>query len=282
MKNNLQKWATIFPAALWFMMFFVLPFLIILFYSFCTSKGFGEIEYRFTLENYQQIFQNDLYFKPVLRSLKLAFCNTLLCLLIGYPFAYFIATRSRGKNFFLMLVMLPFWTSFLIRTYSWMVILRPGGALNSVLLSLNIISEPLDLLYNETAVMVGLFYSQLPFMVLPLYASIEKVDRTLLLASRDLGASTRQMTTHVLLPLTKPGIVTGSILVFVLSFGSFIESDLLGGSKSLLIGNSISDQFGASLNWPFGSALSLVIMAMVLSLLMIYIRFTDVEEKHSS
>ncbi|MEK7486108.1 MAG: ABC transporter permease [Planctomycetota bacterium] len=286
--SNLQKWVTLLPAGLWLTVFFLFPLGIVLIYSFCEKKNaFGGIRYNFTLQNYVKIFESVeitnpethqpepsyLHLKPLWRSSKIAIINTLLCLIIGYPVAYFIATRRRNKNFFLMLVMLPFWTSFLIRTYSWMMILRTEGILNSVLISLNIINQPLDLLYNEKAILIGLFYNQLPFMILPLYASIEKMDRTLINAAKDLGASMFQVTRTILLPLTKPGIISGSILVGVFSFGSYIDACLLGGSKAPMLGTVIQEQFYK--NRPFGAALSLLIMALVLSLLMFYVHFNS-------
>lgn len=286
--SNLQKWVSLLPAGLWLTVFFVFPLSIVLIYSFCEKKNaFGGIRYTFTTQNYVKIFESIevtnpktqqtekryLYLNPIWRSLKIAIINTFLCLLVGYPIAYFIATRRRHKNFFLMLVMLPFWTSFLIRTYSWIMILRAEGILNSTLMSLNIISQPLDLLYNEKAILIGLFYNQLPFMILPLYASIEKMDRTLINAAKDLGASMIEVTRYILIPLTKPGIISGSILVSVFSFGSYIDAYLLGGSKAPMLGTVIQEQFYR--NRPLGAALALVIMALVLSVLMIYVRFNS-------
>jgi spermidine/putrescine transport system permease protein len=196
----------------------------------------------------------------------------VLCLAISYPIAYYIAVLSspKRKNLLLGLVVIPFWTSFLIRTYAWMLILRTEGLANSVLLQLGIIDQPMALLYTDFAVMIGLVYGELPFMILPLYASLEKLDLSLLEAATDLGANRVASFFRVTVPLTMPGIVAGIVLVFIPSIGQFVVSDLLGGAKSILVGNLIQNQFAIARNKPFGSALAFELTALVLVLLLVY------------
>jgi spermidine/putrescine transport system permease protein len=221
--------------------------------------------------NYARSFDS-LYLLIHWRSLWVAALTTILCLLIAYPIAYYIArvAPARRRNLLLALVVVPFWTSFLIRTYAWMFILSNEGALNTVLLQLGLIDQPLDILYSPLAVMIGLVYGELPFMILPLYASLEKLDGALLEASADLGAAPAATFFRVTVPLSMPGIVAGVVLVFIPSVGQFIVSDLLGGSQTMLIGNAIQNQFSEARNRPFGAALAIELMAMVMALLIAY------------
>lgn len=274
MKLRQQKVLTISPASFWLGLFFIIPLCIILFYSFLQRGTYGGIEYIFTFENYERVF-DPLYIKPVITSFLLALINTVICLILGYPLAWFIAMHpsNKWKTVLLFLVILPFWTNFLVRTYAWMIILRTEGLLNNFLIWINLINEPLELLYTQKAVVIGLVYGYLPFMVLPLYASIEKLDKNLLQASKDLGANSFKTFLNVSLPLTRSGVVAGSILVFVPSIGAFITPDLLGGAKNLMIGNLIKEQFLSARDWPFGSALSVILMAIVLIMLMLYVKF---------
>jgi spermidine/putrescine transport system permease protein len=206
------------------------------------------------------------------RSLWMAVLTTVLCLVISYPVAYAVAVRApqRWKNLLLGLVVVPFWTSFLIRTYAWMFILRSEGLLNQALLAAGVIHRPLELLYTPFAVMIGLVYGELPFMILPLYASLEKLDRLLLEAAADLGAGGAGVFRRVTVPLTMPGIVAGVVLVFIPSLGQFVVSDLLGGAKTMLLGNLIQNQFAVARNQPFGAALAFELTAAVLLLLLAY------------
>ncbi|MEK6765644.1 MAG: ABC transporter permease [Planctomycetota bacterium] len=273
MRQLSQKFTFLFPAVFWLMFFFVIPLTIIFVYSFFERGIYGGIEYVFSFNNYYRVI-DPLYLKAVLRTVYIASLNTLICLIIGYPLAYFISNQSqRKKNILLFLVTLPFWTNFLVRIYAWMIILRTEGFLNNVLLWMNLINKPFEILFTDKAVLIGMVYGYLPFMILPLYASIEKLDRNYLDAARDLGATPIKTFWRVIIPLTKPGIIAGSILVFVPSLGAFIIPDLLGGAKSMMIGNLIKDQFLSARDWPFGSALSFIVMAVVLILLMIYLRF---------
>lgn len=273
MRQLSQKFTFLFPAVFWLMFFFVIPLTIIFVYSFFERGIYGGIEYVFSFNNYYRVI-DPLYLKAVLRTVYIASLNTLICLIIGYPLAYFISNQSqRRKNILLFLVTLPFWTNFLVRIYAWMIILRTEGFLNNVLLWMNLINKPFEILFTDKAVLIGMVYGYLPFMILPLYASIEKLDRNYLDAARDLGATPIKTFWRVIIPLTKPGIIAGSILVFVPSLGAFIIPDLLGGAKSMMIGNLIKDQFLSARDWPFGSALSFIVMAVVLILLMIYLQF---------
>jgi spermidine/putrescine transport system permease protein len=215
----------------------------------------------------------DALYHPIYRrSVWMAVLTTILTFLVSYPLAYYIAILAprRRKNLLLGLVVVPFWTSFLIRTYAWMPLLRDEGLINTLLQNLGLIDAPLNLLYNQTAVMLGLVYAELPFMILPLYVSLEKLDRTLLEASHDLGAGPVQTFLRVTLPLTLPGVVAGVILVFIPSLGQFVVSDLLGGAKSMLVGNLIQNQFKAANHPAFGFAVAFELMAAVLALLLAY------------
>ncbi|MGQ9610523.1 MAG: ABC transporter permease [bacterium] len=231
-----------------------------------------------TLGNYLSAL-NPVYLEAIVRSFWMAMANTLICLVIGYPVAYYISHRSiRVKNILLILTILPFWTNFLVRTYAWMVILRGEGLINTILIKLGLINEPLQLLFTSGAVLTGLVYGYLPFMILPLYASIEKVNPSLLEAAYDLGANRIQTFLRVMLPLTYPGIIAGSILVFVPSLGAFVTPDLLGGAKVIMIGNLIQNQFLKVRNYPFGSALSFILMGVVLILLFFYVKLGEKED----
>ena len=258
-----RAWLLLSPLLLWLALFVVAPMLILLVYSFCQRDEFGDIVYSFTWENFSRAFQRT-YLMIFLRSTWYAGISTAICIIVGYPVAYFIGRASpRARNLLLLLVMIPFWTSFLIRTYAWLNILGDRGLLNSLLLSARIITTPLDILYTWKAVIIGLVYSYLPFMILPIYASVEKLDQSLLDASADLGANPWRTFWRVILPLTRPGISAGVMLVFVPAIGMFAITDLMGGSKVPMIGNVIQTQFiGQSNNWPFGAALGMVMVGM--------------------
>jgi spermidine/putrescine transport system permease protein len=217
-----------------------------------------------------------IYLQIFWRSFWMAVVTTALSLAISYPVAYYIAIVAppRRRNLLLGLVVVPFWTSFLIRTYAWMFILRTEGLANHLLMAWGLTARPLELLYNDFSVLIGLLYGELPFMILPLYASLEKLDLLLLEASADLGAPRRSTFWRVTVPMTMPGIVAGSVLVFVPSLGQFIVPDLLGGAKTILAGNLIQNQFAVARNWPFGSAVAFELTAAVLGLLLLYALYT--------
>jgi spermidine/putrescine transport system permease protein len=270
--KRVQVLSLLSPSALYLLVFFLLPLVMVLLVSLGKRGPMGGVVYDWNLDNYIR-FIDRIYFKVFIRSVWIATANTVLCLLFGYPFAYFIARRpKRWRNVLLLLVMVPFWTNFLVRTYAWMVILRDKGLINSLLMLTGIITEPLPLLFNQNAVILGLFYGYLPFMVLPLYASIEKVDFSLVEAAQDLGANTLTAFRRIVLPLTMPGIVAGAIITFIPSIGAYVTPDLLGGAKAMMIGNLLQQQFLEVRDWPFGSAVGFVLMATVLLATMLYFR----------
>jgi spermidine/putrescine transport system permease protein len=281
MADRIRKAVLISPSALWLAVFFVTPLIIMLVYSFASRGVFGTVEFDFTLENYRRVF-DPMYAGILWRSVWISVVSTLICLFIGYPLAMYISRQNGGyRNLLLALLIVPFWTNFLVRTYSWMFILRTEGLLNNTLLWMGVISEPLQILFTDTAVIIGLVYSYLPFMVLPIYVSLEKMDRNLLMAAWDLGATPFHTFRKVVLPLTRPGIISGSILVFVPCIGAYITPDILGGSRSIMVGNLIQMQFLSARDWPFGSALSFVLMAIVLVLLLILARQDKGQEEGS-
>lgn len=252
----------------WLTLFVFLPNLMIIGVSFLTRDESELIAPLFTLSNYGRLL-DPLYFEVLLHSLWLALLATSICLLVGYPFAWLLAhLPARIRPLLLFLVVVPFWTNSLIRTYALKVLLGTRGLINGWLLDLRLIERPLQMMYTEVAVIIGLVYVLLPFMVLPLYSSIEKLDGRLLEAARDLGANGWQRLVRIILPLTLPGIIAGCLLVFLPAMGMFYVSDLLGGAKHLLIGNLIKTQFLNSRDWPFGAAIS--VMLTVLMALLVY------------
>jgi len=270
--KGLQIVSLLSPSAAWLFVFFLLPLVMVLLVSLGKRGPMGGVVYQWNLDNYVR-FIDRIYFKIFIRSAWIAAANTLLCLLFGYPFAYFIARRSkRWRNVLLLLVMIPFWTNFLVRTYAWMVILRDKGLINSLLMQIGVITKPLPLLFNQNAVILGLFYGYLPFMVLPLYASIEKLDFSLVEAAQDLGANSWIAFRRIVLPLTMPGVVAGAIITFIPSIGAYVTPDLLGGAKAMMIGNLLQQQFLEVRDWPFGSAVGFILMATVLLGTMLYFR----------
>lgn len=281
MRETVKKVSILLPSAIWLALFFVLPLIIILVYSFATRGPFGGVEFVFNPENYVRVIDS-MYAGILWRSVYISIISTVICLLIGYPLALYISRQeSAYRNILLALLIIPFWTNFLVRTYSWMFILRTEGLLNNTLIYLGLISEPLQILFTDTAVIIGLVYTYLPFMVLPVYVSLDKMDRNLLMAARDLGATPFQSFRKVILPLTRPGVISGSILVFVPCIGAYITPDILGGSRSMMVGNLIQMQFLSARDWPFGSALSFVLMAIVLLLLLVLARQDRKEEVQS-
>lgn len=271
--SSLRAWLLLSPGVAWLVIFFLAPLGIVLVYSFLERGTYGGVEWRFTLENFQRVF-DPLYFSTFYRSAGIAIATTFICLLLGFPMAYFIATRSRrNRNLLLLALMIPFWTNFLIRTYAWLTLLRTNtGLINVTLLDLGVIDEPLPLFGNDFAIILGLVYGWLPDMVLPVYAALERMDRSLIEAASDLYASGFQVFRKIIWPLALPGVVAGSMLVFIPSLGAFVTPSILGGGKSLMIGNIISNQFLAAHDWPFGSALSTLMMALMLIATLLYFR----------
>lgn len=259
------------PTTLWLLIFFVLPLVIVLIVSFMSRGRGGVAIMPPTIEHYQRTF--GIFSIILWRSIGLAALTTVVCLVVGYPLAFFISTRRSRlfQQITLFLVILPFWTNFLIRTYAWRILLGDEGTINGVLVSLGLISESLKMLNTQFAVLVGLVYGFLPFMVLPIYASVERFNFRYVDAAHDLGANDARAFVRVVLPLTLPGVLAGCALVFIPSVGAFVTPDLLGGTKGLMIGNLINNQFGGSGNMPLGSALSIVMMAVVMLSLVIYL-----------
>jgi spermidine/putrescine transport system permease protein len=268
----LQVLVLIFPSLFWLIVFFAIPLVIVFIYSFLKRGPYGQIVWEFNLNNYARFF-DPLYLKIFVRSFKIAGITTVVCFLLGYPMAYWIATRPpRWRNTLLLLLMIPFWTNFLVRTYAWILILRDTGLINNVLIGLGLISEPLPLFGNDLAIIIGLVYGWFPDMVLPCYAAVERLDFSLVEAAQDLYANELRAFARVIFPLTLPGIVAGSILVFIPSLGAYVTPDLLGGAKSVMIGNVIQSQFLSVRDYPFGSAFSFVLMAMMLAATLLYFR----------
>src|SRR3954451_14506390 len=267
---NLRRWFLV-PSWTWLAALIAAPFAIVLAYSFLSRGPYGGIEQPSTVENYQRLF-DALYLAILLRSFLIAALATALCLVIAFPAALFIARSTKYSNLYLQLVMLPFWTSFLVRTYAWIFLLRETGLINTVRKRLGVIHAPLSLLYNDGAVLLGLVYGYLPFMVLPIYASLERLDPSLAEAAADLGASPLTTVFRVIVPLARPGMIAGSILVFVPCLGAYLTPDLLGGGRTVLVGNLVQNQFTTARDWPFGSAVSIALMLIVTLLLWAFLR----------
>ncbi|OAJ94429.1 spermidine/putrescine ABC transporter permease PotB [Vibrio bivalvicida] len=256
----------------WLTLFVLVPNLMIIGTSFLTRDEANLIEMTFTLDNYIRLM-DPLYAKVLWHSFYMAIIATLLCLVIGYPFAYIVAKMpEKWRPVMLFLVIVPFWTNSLIRTYGLKIVLGTQGVLNKSLMAMEIIEKPIRLMYTESAVMIGLVYILLPFMILPLYSAIEKLDHTYLEAAKDLGANKYQTFTKVILPLTMPGIIGGCLLVLLPALGMFYISDLLGGAKNLLIGNVIKSQVLNARDWPFGAATSIALTIAMAIMLYAYYR----------
>ncbi len=256
----MRQWFLL-PARLWTGLFFAIPLCIVLAYSFLTRGDYGGVELPWTTESYLRL-ADPVYLGILWRSVWVAAVSSLLCTLLGFPLALFIAKSGKRKVFYLQLVLLPFWTSFLIRTYAWIFLLRDTGLINTVLQALHLISKPLPLLYNDGAVLAGLVYNFLPFFVLPVFASLEKMDPALLEAAADLGATGWRALWRVTVPVSMPGIVAGTVLVFIPCLGSYLVPDLLGGGKTVMLGNLVQNQFTSARDWPFGAAASFALLGV--------------------
>ncbi len=266
------------PGTFWLVAFFLLPLVIIVLYSFQSRSATGDIAWTWTLDNYRMLLRDPIYLSIFWRSFGLAAVTTLICLIMGYPLAYFIARQNaRWRAALIFLIMIPFWTNFLVRIYAWRFLLNNTGLINTLLESAGL--PQLNLINTIWAVLIGLVYGELPFMVLPIYAALERFDWTLLEAAQDLYASRRQALRRVLLPLTMPGIIAGSVLVFVPTVGQFVVPELLGGSKVAMLGNVLERQFKSAQNAPMGSAIALVFMAILMIAIVLYFRTTREEER---
>ena len=292
-KEVRSRWLLVSPAMLIIGVAGLTPLTVILFYSFMSPGPYAGISLEPTFQAWINLVMEEDLFDETLgfnyahlyifsRSIGLALGTTILTLAIGFPTAYFIATRpSTQKNFWLFMISLPFWSNLLVRTFAIMMFIREKGFVNYILLNLDLIDKPLQIMFTPTAVWIGLVYAYLPLMVMPLYASMEKIDFRLVEAGYDLYASRWQVLRKLIVPLVKPGIVAGCILVFIPSIGAYITPKLLGGGKSLMLGNLISNQFGTSRDWPLGSALALFLMALVMVALIIYVRNETRQANHA-
>jgi spermidine/putrescine transport system permease protein len=277
-RRGLQALGLSGPGLFWLIVFFVLPFVFIVIFSFLTRGATGNVVWEFTLGNYARLFTDSVFWQVFLRSIWYGLLTTVGCLLLGYPMALFIAlSPPRWRTLLIFLILIPFWTNFLVRTYAWMVILNNNGLINTILDSLGF--AKLTLMNTQGAVMLGLIYGELPFMVLPLYASLDRFDFTLIEAAQDLGANKWRSFLRVMLPLTMPGIAAGSVLVFIPTVGQFVVSDLLGGAKVALLGNLLQQQFKAAQNWPLGSAIAVVCMAVLTVAVILYFRSSNEEDR---
>ena len=258
------------PLAVWIIAFVLAPFVLLAFMSFMTKGPLGIIQYKPTLDNYKEMF-NPVYATVIKQSLIVAGWKTLLTILMGYPLASFIAKlKAKTSSLLTVLLMLPLWVSGLVVLYSFVILLNSSGVINNFLMSIHIIKEPLELLYNNFAIIVGMIYMFLPFAVLPMYSSIEKLDPALIEASKDLGAGPMKTFFKITLPLTSPGIFAAVILTFIPCIGYYMVTDMLGGGTSLMIGNLIYRQFTVSRDWPFGAALSMVLALIIFLMVFIY------------
>ncbi len=270
MKNRLFRHFFTLPIIIYSFLLILLPLLYILYISFLTSDGYGGIDYHLTAENYLDAF-SPAYLSIYARSAVVGIVTTIICLVIAYPFAIFLRDKSpRTQNFIITLVMIPFLTNSLIRTYGWLTLLRSHGVINSALLGLGIVDQPLDLLYNDGALILGMVYTLLPFMIMPVYSAVSKVDQNYLDAAEDLGANKLKRFVKIYLPLTKAGAFNGSLMVFIPAIGYFFIADILGGGKLMIIGNLIKNQFLTARNWPLGAAISILLLILTFGLVKIY------------
>lgn len=268
--NTLPAMVMVGPVVLVLVLLVALPLIYIAVMSFCSLDVYNNVSYEFTLDNYAALFYPD-YMKIYGQSLLIALLSTVISLLISYPFAFIIARADKKiKNLLYMLVIIPFWTNSLIRIYGWRTFLGTTGWLNKMLLGIGIINEPLDLLYTPATTVLGMVYCLMPFMILPLYTAIEKLDNSLLEASSDLGAKPYKTLFNVIIPLTSSGIFSGSIMVFIPCLGYFFVSNILGGGNTDMIGNLIERQFTKANNWPLGAALSIILILITLILVKLY------------
>ena len=273
----------------WLLVFFLAPFAIVLRISFADpligqppfTPLYDEAQgIQLTADNYRFLTEDDLYWVSYLKSMRIAAVATLLCLLIGYPMAYGIArARAHWRNVLLLLVILPFWTSFLLRVYAWMGMLSGQGVVNKTLLALGLVDQPVQILYTDLAVYLGIVYTYLPFMILPLYATLERLDGDLLDAAADLGGRPRQAFLDITLPLSAPGVVAGSMLVFIPALGEFVIPSLLGGLDTLMIGRTLYDEFFVNRDWPLASAVASVLVLILVLPIVIFQRFSQMDRE---
>ncbi len=285
------RWLLTTPALVIIFLAGIGPLLVVVLYSFLTPGPYGDVKWEFSIDAWTSVFMQrdifdgtlgiaDAHLQIFLRSVRLSLATTVLTLLFGFPTAYFISTRpEKTQALWLFLITIPFWTNLLIRTFAVMEVIRNEGILNTILTGLGIIDQPLQILYTDWAIAIGMIYVYLPLMVLPLYASMEKLDFRLVEAGYDLYATRFQVLWRIIIPLVKPGIIAGSILVFIPSLGAYVTPRVLGGGKQMMLGNLIELQFGAGRNWPLGAALALTLTVLVTIALLFYIRYTSQPER---
>ena len=269
-KNNVFKIIFLGPVIVYSILLILLPLLYIFFLSFCKNDSYGGIIYQFTLSNYINIF-DATYLKILLKSSFIGFIATVICICISYPFALILREKSeKTRNLMTKLVMIPFLTNSLIRTYGWITLLRKNGVINSGLFGMGIIDKPLQLMYNNLGIIIGMSYTLLPFMILPVCSAVFKIDNSLIEAARDLGATPIRVFRYIIIPQSLSGVFNGSLMVFIPAIGYFFISDILGGGKVMIIGNLIKNQFLTARNWPFGSAISIFLIVITFFLVKIY------------
>ena len=278
-RNIRMAYGMLSPSLLWLLFFLMIPVGLMGVISFTTNLGFGGILYEFSIQAYKTAFSS-LYAEVIWKSFLWSGIGTLISLFIAYPFAYFIAHAGIWKNVLLLLVMIPSWVNFLILMYAWIILLNSQGVVSTLLINIGIIQEPLTILYTPYAVIIGVVYGFLPFMILPIYASIEQLDHSLLEAAEDLGAKPFKAFFTVTLPLTAPGIFAGILLTFIPALSIFTITDILTGGKLLMIGNIIRDAFIVEMNWQLGSAVSLLLTILVLIAIALFTRFTSDEDRN--
>jgi spermidine/putrescine transport system permease protein len=286
--TSLQGTSLIAPGLLWMIGFLIVPLILIVVLSLAWRGAYGPVDWgastqeflsRLSLDNYARL-ADPLYLGVLWTSLQMAALTTAICLVVGYPVAYFLArSGSRWRGLLLFLLLVPFWTNFLIRIYAWMLLLRTEGLVNRTMVAIGLIPEPLQIMYSPTAVMIAMVYEFLPFMVLPLFTSLEKLDPALLEAASDLYARPVRTFLRVTLPLSLPGVIAGTILVFIPTMGMFVVPDLMGGARTALVGNLVQRQFLAARDWPFGAAASMVLMALTLLATLLYTRVSGFGEE---
>lgn len=285
-----NRWLLVTPALLILLFAAVGPLLIVVVYSFLKPGPYGGVIWQFSTDGwFKVVLQRDIFDDTIKfadahlsilwRSVRLSLMTTVLAVIVGFPTAYFIATRpERSRGLWLFLITIPFWTNLLIRTFAIQEVIRNEGVVNTLLLKLGIISAPIQIMFTDFSIMMGMLYVYLPLMVLPLYASMEKIDFRLVEAGYDLYANRFQVLRRIIIPLVKPGIIAGSILVFVPSLGAYVTPRVLGGGKNMMLGNLIELQFGQGRNWPLGAALSMTLLAIVMVALMVYVRVVSKSE----
>lgn len=281
MMNNINKYLLIFPLLLWLVLFLVLPYIFILTQSVLATDDFGKVVYDLNFDSYIKIFTNPLYYETLIRTFIYAIIVALVCIVLSLPLAYFIAFKvTKNKSFYYTLIVLPFWMSYIVRAYAWKLILGENGIFNSSLMNLGIIDKPLRfVLYSDFSVILCLIYIFLPFVCIPIYTSFEQISKSLVEASKDLGANSWETFTKVIFPLILPGVISGGTLALVLTLGDFLAASLLGGPNTLFISSIVQNLFGTSNDKPLGSAVGVVLLILVFMVLELSSRY---EKKHET